>query len=184
LIWDYPSISGIKEFKADINFKLFGSINYYVRPSKKIRQLYFTPTIDTVDVMSSFRLVTDEEKDSIVSQLNRLYDAGKKAGFKDIYLTIVPNPVSVLEPNYEGFNYNRLLERVQQSPDLKVPYIDLMNDFNRLKQTVYSQTDSHWNWTGAYFWLDKFNNMLYKASSDTAQTTTSLAFPKHLPPSL
>ena len=179
LIWGIPAVSAIKEFKADVNYKLFGSTNYYVTPSKKIRQLYFTYTIDTTENMSSFKPVTKEEIDNIVIQLNRLYDAGKMAGFKNIYLTIVPNPVSVLEPDYNGFTYNKLLERVQQSPDLKITFIDLMNDFARLKQKVYSQTDSHWNWTGAYLWLDKFNDALLKANSDTARKITSSAFPKH-----
>jgi hypothetical protein len=163
--WDVSWFTPIKEFKADLNYKLFGAIddNKDVAIADSGKQLFFEPTVDTFSSMSSFKYLSDAEMDMLVGKINAIYQAGRKMGFGEIWLTIVPNPVSVLEPHHSGLVYNRLVERIQGSPKLQVPYIDLEPVFNQLKGGVYSTSDSHWNLKGAGIWLDKFNAELEKA---------------------
>ena len=95
-----------------------------------------------------------------MENLNKLYRDGKKAGFKDIYFTIVPNPVSIIEPDYKNLNYNNLVERIQQHSNLQIPVIDVVKDYSKSVISIYSKSDSHWNVTGVSIWLNKFNNSL------------------------
>ena len=158
-IWDITLFTPIKELKADINYKLFNSVddNTNVAVSEDGKQLLYEPTIDTSSNMSSFKYLSDSETDTLIDKLNAMYSEGKKMGFKKIYLTIIPNPVSILEPNYNGLGYNELLHRVESSAKLQIPYIDLEPVFNQLKGAVYLNSDSHWNFKGGYIWLSKFN---------------------------
>ncbi len=127
-----------------------------VKLSNDGRQLYFGPTIDTSKTTSSFHYASDAEVNGMVKKLNEIYFKGKELGFKKVLLTIVPNTVSILDPHYNGYRYNNLVARIQGSPELKLPFIDLVPDFTRLKNVVYDKSDSHWSWRGADLWMDKF----------------------------
>jgi hypothetical protein len=116
--------------------------------------------------MSSFKNVSVKEVDSLISRLNNIYDKGRQIGFKKIYLSIVPNPVSILEPKYDNLTYNNLVERLQHSSNLEMPYINLLPAFKQMKEQVYLSSDSHWNKKGAYVWLRMVNNELIKISKD------------------
>ncbi len=157
---DNSILSPIKELKADMNYKLFNAVDDNVKISDKGDQLFYTPTVDTLDIMSAFRFISDKEKDTLVSRLNSIYFNYKKNGFARVYLTIVPNPISMLSPNYHSLTYNHLLERIQNSPSLKMPFINLLPVFSREKNRVYLKSDSHWNHNGASIWQKEFNSRL------------------------
>lgn len=163
-VWDYPAFASLKEFKADMNYKLFNSIAPDVSISANSDQLYYTPTIDTSGIMSSFRLAGREEAAEVVGRLNLIQEAALKVGFAKVYFVIVPNTVSILEPNYKGLRYNGFAEQVLHSPDMKVQSFNLFPAFRRLNKTVFWPSDSHWNWNGAYLWLGMFNDELRKVN--------------------
>lgn len=167
---DYSFLTPIKEFKANLNYKLFNSVDKDVKLSKNGKQLFFAPTIDTSKISSSFQQVSNAEINIIVDRLNAVYLQAKKIGFNKIYLSIIPNPVSELEPNYDNFKYNNLITRVQNSHRLTVPYIDAFSLFSGVKAPVYSTSDTHWNWHGANIWLDKFNEELVKTIKEKDKT--------------
>lgn len=156
-VWDYSFFRPVKELKADLDYHLFHNTDVNVAISKDGKQLYYNTTIDTTDIVSAFRFITDEEKNNIIASLNRIYDNAKQYGFDRVYLTLVPNPVSILDPHFNGLHYNNLLNRVQNDPNLKMPFINLWPRFMQLQRKVYQKSDSHWNRYGANIWLQKFN---------------------------
>ena len=59
-IWDISLFTPIKEIKANINYKLFNTVDNDVKISKSGTQLHFySPTIDTSNNMSSFKNIPD-----------------------------------------------------------------------------------------------------------------------------
>ena len=81
-----------------------------------------------------------------------------KAGFDEVYLSIIPNKVSILSPDMG--KYNQLIERVQSDLNLKIPVIDTYSDFKKNPTKYYLKSDSHWTCEGRDIWLDKVNNIL------------------------
>jgi len=172
-IWDIALFTPIKELKAIINYKLLGRINDDVKLSSDKKQLFYSMTIDADKNTSSFKPVTDAELKLIVNRINLIYANSKKAGFKKTYLSIIPNPVSVIEPDYNGLSNNNLVDRIQNSPDLQMPKIDLLPAFKNAKQRVYAASDTHWNWTGAQLWLNLFNKELSNTVKESEQKANS-----------
>jgi hypothetical protein len=164
-IWDYQLFSTIKEFKANLNYKLnLVDKSVVIAPDKK--QLFYTPTIDTTQITSSFKNISDQEIETIVDRLNIMYDNAKKSGFDEAYLAMIPNPVSVLYPNYNGLKYNDLINRIQRSPKLKIKIVDAYSLFKKARTPVYSLSDTHWNPDGVHIWLNAFNSQLAKQSTE------------------
>ena len=165
-IWGYSFFTPIKKFKADINYKVFNVINSDVVLSPDKKHLFYTPTTDSSDSSSSFHPVSDDQIKFFIVELNQLYDHSKNLGFKEVYLALVPNPVSILSPNYHGLKYNNLLSRIQNSPDLRIPVIDIYSTFVNSPVEVYYRSDSHWNMDGAYLWFQKLNAILVSQSRE------------------
>jgi hypothetical protein len=163
-IWDISLFTSIKELKANMNYKLFKSIDKDVSISKDEKQLFYSPTIDTTESTSSFKSLTTGEIDTLINRLNTIYFNAKHLGFEEVYLSMIPNPVSVIEPDYKGLTYNHLVERIQSSAKLKIPFVDVFTNFKHMKKAVYSTSDTHWNMTGANIWLNKVNDELNKIS--------------------
>ena len=161
---DVSLFTPIKEFKSNINYKLFDRVDNYVKVSKDGKQLFYAPTIDTSDWMSSFKSLSDIEKDTLVRRLNRIYIKAKNSGFNKVYLSIIPNPVSIIDPHYDGLVYNDIVNRIQNDKNLKIPYIDVVPTFEVLKSKAYSPSDTHWSQFGAHVWLNKFNIELNKTA--------------------
>ncbi len=78
-------------------------------------------------------------------------------GFNEVYLSIIPNKVSILAPNLGDYNY--VLERIQQHPDLKAKYLDIYSIFKKQSQKVYSKSDTHWNCNGSSIWQGVVNDI-------------------------
>jgi len=165
--WDISLFTPIKEFKSNMNYKLFDKVDKNVKVSKDGKQLFYTPTIDTSNWMSSFKSLSEAEKDSLVIRLNKIFVKGKNLGFNKIYLSIIPNPVSIIDPNYNGLIYNDIVNRIQNDKNLKLPYIDIMPAFKVLKSKSYSPSDTHWSQYGADTWLNKFNSELSKITIES-----------------
>ncbi|WP_461448743.1 hypothetical protein [Mucilaginibacter sp.] len=161
-LWDYSIFSPIKEFKAWINYKLFNIVDKDVVVASNRKQLFYVITTDSSQTTSSFKLFSDKRINFLVDNLNKVSAQAIKMGFDKVYLTIVPNPVSILEPGYLKLKYNHLTARFQNSPQLHVTYINLIPVLTKNKNKVYYRSDTHWNNTGAGIWLNLFNAELAK----------------------
>jgi hypothetical protein len=158
-LFDYAIFTPLKELKAQLNYSVFNRTNQDVVVSKTRRQLYYAPTIDTAATTSSFKKLAPGELDRIVANLNRVYKHYRRVGFKQVYLAVMPNPVTVLEP--ELSNYNKLIPRLQQHPALQVPVIDAYTNLQRHKALpIYRVSDSHWDKDGFLLGVAQIDSVL------------------------
>lgn len=159
-IWESSIFTPIKEFKAQLNYKLFNRVNKDVAVSPDKKYLLYYPTIDSSSIYSSFKNISEPDIDTIVNNLNQIYFHYKKLGFTEIYLSLVPNPVTILYPDYNNYRYNQLIPRIENSPLLKMPFIDIYSDFKKSKIPLYRVSDTHWNRSGFNLWVNKVNSIL------------------------
>jgi lysophospholipase L1-like esterase len=162
-LWESKAFTPIKELRALINQRLFNRIDNYVSIGTDGKYLLFSETIDKKGfAASSFQEINDLEIDTLVDRLNSFYFEYKKKGFDEVYLSIIPNPVTILYPNYKGFKYNNLIPRLQQNKKLEIKLIDVFQDFKNSPFQIYQNSDTHWNTNGRNLWLNKINEELSK----------------------
>ena len=143
-----------RELKARLTYDWFDRVSTGVSVSNDGRHLFLRSDTDTTKTLNaSFSRLTDGEVDALVDSVNAVADQYKKLGFDDVYLSIIPNKASILETGRS--DYNRLIERVQQSPELRVTPIDVFSPYRKAKPSPYLLSDTHWNCTGRAIWLDQ-----------------------------
>ncbi|GAB3643197.1 hypothetical protein [Spirosoma arcticum] len=143
-----------KELKARLTFDWFDREYASVSVSNNGRHLFLRSDTDTTKTLnSSFSRLTDREVNTLVDSVNAVADRYKQLGFDAVYLSIIPNKASILETGRS--DYNRLVERVQQSPKLRVPTIDAFGPYRRTQSSPYLLSDTHWNCTGRAIWIDE-----------------------------
>ena len=147
-----------KEWKAAINLNWFGRHNDQIAISPDKQNILFCWDTDSTRITSSFKYLPDNELKKLIQQVNQTNDYYKNQGFDDVYLSIIPNKTSIVAPNMG--EYNHLVERVQQHPLLKTPFIDSWTPFSQHPQAIYSLSDTHWNCTGQAMWLEKMNEVI------------------------
>lgn len=148
----------LKEWKAWVNCKIFGRIDDKVMLSKDGKNILYQVDAQPKGITSSFDVISEEEINKIVENLNDTYTYYKKAGFDEVYLTIAPNKTSILGTDLGV--YNHLIERVQQNTNLKMPFFDVYSPFKNSKKMLYGVGDTHWNCEGKQIWLDEVNEKL------------------------
>ncbi|RYD75131.1 MAG: hypothetical protein EOP53_17015 [Sphingobacteriales bacterium] len=160
-IFEASLFTGIKKIRATINFDFLKTPNKDVLISPDNKYMLYQQTIDPASMTSSFTPISDNEIDTVVSRLNQIYGQYMAMGFREVYLSIIPNTVSILYPDLNGYKYNNLILRIQNHPSLKIPIIDIYSEFKKTKAyPVFLQTDTHWNMNGAFLWLNTFNRTL------------------------
>jgi len=159
-VWETALFSPIKEFKANINNRWFERTDEKVCINRQKQQLYFAETVDTSFYGSSFRFISDNQIERSIINLNNLYAYFKNLGFDEVYLTIIPNPVSVIDPTYKGMQYNQLVPRILENKKLLMKTINVYDEFKQNPQQYYQASDTHWNAAGVSVWLQKFNAAL------------------------
>ncbi len=119
-------------------------------------RLFLTETIDSKDICSSYSAITDEEYNNIRNNMNVLYDYYREEGFDEMYISVIPNPVTILEP--EG--YNGLIPRLQNDTALRMKFIDVYSVFKETDKYIYRPGDTHWNDNGIQLWIQTVNDTL------------------------
>ena len=143
-----------KELKARLTYHWFNRVSTGVSVSTDGRHLFLRSDTDTSKVRnSSFARLTDREVNALVDSVNAVADRYERLGFDEVYLSIIPNKASILETGRS--DYNRLIERVQRSPKLRVKIIDIFSLYRNAKPSPYMLSDTHWNCTGRAIWLDQ-----------------------------
>lgn len=143
-----------RELKASLNLNLFGRVAPTVGISQDQNHLFAGLDTDTTKHRnSSFAPLSDTELNALIDSVNATADRYRTLGFDAVYLSIIPNKASILDPT-QG-RYNHLIERVESHPRLRVPVISVYQDYKRQPANVYALGDSHWNCTGRTVWIEE-----------------------------
>ncbi len=159
-LFDYTIFEPFKELKARLNYELFGRMEKNVTMIPDQTYLFFLETIDPASTYSSFTPINDEQVSQIVATLDSTYVYYRARGFDEVYCSIIPNPVSIVCPNYKP--YNNIIRRVQDHPGLIMPMINIIDSLEKAQVQVYLNCDSHWNANGFNIWVNEFNKYLGK----------------------
>lgn len=162
-LFDYSFFTPVKELKASLNQRVFGRVDPEIKISRDEEFLFYAPTVDSGVNTSSFEDIDENEIRKIVTNLNSIRQHYLNMGFDHVYLSMIPNPVSVIEPEYS--NYNMLIKQIQNNKDLQVPYFDIFDEIKKNPKKYYYKTDSHWNYDGFELWLNLLNKELEKINN-------------------
>ena len=157
ILFGYDAMQRIREWKADVNYKLFNRIDENVRLNKTEEHLlYYLPS--EPGISSGFDVIEDEEIDNLVKKVNATYKYYKFLGFDKVILSIIPNKTSILGKDLG--TYNELLLRIQRHKGLIMPVINVYDSFEEMGENSYAKGDSHWSCTGQESWLKLTNASL------------------------
>lgn len=148
----------VKEWKSDFNHHIFGRVGSGVTLVNDERDVVYYMDTDTPEVTSAFTPVRRTELDSMITNLNASRNFVDSLGFDHVILSIIPNKVSVLNPDYG--TYNNLISKIYSHPRLNMPYIDVLADFRKMGRAAYLKGDSHWTCEGQALWLNKVNALI------------------------
>ena len=159
-IFNYSFITGLFKSKAALNYYLFDRASGDVVISKNHDFLFLKQTVQPYDIYSSYDRIVDNEIDRLVENFNRIYDHYRATGFDEVYLSIIPSPATIMQP--EG--YNRLIPRIQGSKKLRMKIIDAYGLFTSTKELCYRPGDTHWNNKGLNKWVKLVNDTLVETA--------------------
>ena len=142
-----------KEVKASLTLNWFDRTSTGVSLSRDGKNIFLNLDTDTTKKLnSSFSRLNDQEVNALVDSINSVAGRYRQLGFDAVYLSLIPNKASILEPN-RG-TYNHLIERIQQHPNLHVPFVDTYDVYKSSRQSPYLISDTHWTCEGRQMWLD------------------------------
>lgn len=147
-----------REWKAWLNWKLFGRIDEKVILSKDGQHILYYLDAQPSGITSCFDKISEAEIKALVQNVNETNNYYKSLGFDEAYLSIIPNKTSILASDLG--KYNHLIERIQQSSILEMPYLDVYKPIKSSKTLLYDIGDTHWNCKGKQIWIDEVNHKL------------------------
>jgi hypothetical protein len=162
-LFNYDIFLWFRELKASLNLNIFGRIEDEVVLSKDKQQIFYADEADSTNSKSAFYPMDDSEIELFVENINQTKLKYLQAGFDEVYLSIIPNKVSILSPDLG--NYNNLIERIQEDKQLQISFIDTYSVFKKSPQKYYLKSDTHWTCDGREVWLQKVNSILNDSNS-------------------
>jgi hypothetical protein len=157
-LFSYDLFLTFREVKATLNQVFFARVEKKVVLSKDEESIFFSEEALQRDAHSAFYPFSAEEKNALVQNINAVQERYLKAGFDEVYLSLIPNKVSIVSPNLGS--YNHLIEQIQTDTSLKMPFIDTFVEFKKDPSQYYLKSDSHWTCAGRDIWLSKVNKIL------------------------
>lgn len=157
-IFNYDFFLWFREIKALINLKLFNRTEDEVVLSKDKSAIFYEDEADSTNYRSAFYPVNQKEIDLFVANINLTREKYLTMGFNEVYLSIVPNKVSLYNTNLGKRNY--LISRIQNDKRVEVPIIDVYSHYIKSPKIFYLKSDTHWNCEGRAVWLEKVNLIL------------------------
>lgn len=140
-----------KEIKAKLTLDWFSRASVNVSLSRDDQHIFLDSDTDAATPLSSFSDLSDQEVNALVDSVNATATYYKNLGFDEVYLSIIPNKVTIVEP--QRGRYNHLIERIQNSPNLRVPTINVYDAYKRAPVSPYLTGDTHWTCAGRATWL-------------------------------
>lgn len=162
LLFNSPFFMRFKELKAQLMLSGFGRVPGAVI-SHNQQHLFYEAEADTSYVLSAFRHLTDRKIDELVANLNDIRQYYLLMGFDEVYICMIPNKVTILEPNHGPYNHQ--IERIEANPALEVPVISTIDTLRNHKEW-YHLGDGHWNNQGKRFWLRRVNSLVAQWTSN------------------
>jgi hypothetical protein len=156
-LFGYDFTLKVKELKALFNLKILNKVDDKVKLSKNKKHLLYYLDVNP-GISSSFDIVSDNEIENLIKNVNITYDNYKRMGFDEVYLSIIPNKTSILGKDLG--EYNQLVNRVEGNEKLRMPIISIINDFEKGHEAMYAKGDTHWSCEGKKIWTDKVNAIL------------------------
>ena len=155
-LFNYNFIIPMFETKAALNYYVFNRASGDVVISRDRNFLFLKETVSLTDIGSSYVPLTDADITWMVDNFNKIYDHYKENGFSEVYLSMIPNSATIMQPD----GYNNLIPGIQQDKRLKIKIINVYNAFKNSPVTLYQPGDTHWNSKGRQLWLDLVNEKL------------------------
>ncbi len=155
-LFNYQAIVPLFQSKAVINYYVFNRASGDVVISNDRQFLFLKETVSKTDVGSSYVALEHEDIEKLVYNLNELYDHYKKTGFKEVYISLIPNSATIMQPD----GYNNLIPMIQNHPRLRMKVINVYDAFKKSDEVLYLSGDTHWNLKGRQKWLDIVNGVL------------------------
>jgi len=171
LLFSNEAVLQIKETKAAMNRLVFGRIAAEVEefPEKKMLLQRMTTDMDYM-YMSAFRPLSKEKEDEYVRNMGSMVKHFKALGVDSVAFAFIPNPVSVIAPDYKNRSYNQLIPRLEQRiSETGAGCISVFDEFSVKKEKVFRRGDTHWNVSGEKIWLEKAHKWLRGNLSDMAK---------------
>ena len=155
-LFDYNFIRPAFEYKAALNYYVFNRASGDVVISNDRKFLFYKETVSRDDEGSSYYPISVADAKHIVDILNTVYDHYKAAGFSEVYVSLIPNSATIMQPD----GYNALIPMVQNDVRLKMKVIDIYTVFKNSKEANFLPGDTHWSFKGKQKWLDMVNERL------------------------
>jgi hypothetical protein len=155
-LFNYNLFSAPRKIKALLNYRYFDRASGDVILSSDKKYLLLKETVSKQGWSSSYAEVSRETIINTVMMLNQVYQHYKADGFDEVYLSIIPNPASILQPKH----YNGLIPAIQCNPLLQMKCIDIYTPFTKTKEEIYRHGDTHWNNNGMSMWVDEVNKAI------------------------
>ena len=159
-LFNYDFFLWFRELKATLNLDIFGRTEDEVVLSKDKQNIFYADEADVNNSKSAFYNVNDADIDLFVKNINDTRNKYLALGFEGIYLSIIPNKVSIISPDLGNYNY--LIKRIEGHKLLQTPFIDTYTIFKKSPQKYYLKSDTHWTCEGRAVWLQKVNSILAK----------------------
>jgi hypothetical protein len=156
-LFGFDFILNLKELKASINEQIFHRVDPKVVLSADKESIFYYLDSEA-GATSGYEPISEAEIFRLVYNMNLSYAHYKSLGFEEIYLSIIPNKSSILEPGKT--TYNHLIERIEQHESLQMPVLSIFQAFKKLGKPAYELGDSHWSCTGQNIWLNTVNHKL------------------------
>ncbi len=157
-LYDYEYFIPVKELKAQINYSLFRRIPKDVSVSTDEKYLFLSETTVPWYEASSFCTVNEQRIQIVTALINQVTARYKRNGFDEVYFSLIPNPVSIVDAN--RMTYNHKIEMLEKAHGLEAKYISVYNTFRDTKEKIYRNDDSHWNGKGLQLWVDEVNRTI------------------------
>lgn len=156
ILFDDKMFTPLKELKAAFNYHVLNRLPKEVAVSTDKKRLLLGVTVDTSLHESSFNPKSNPDIEAISQRINDASNYYKSIGFKQVFLAIIPNPVSVYDEH--RMPYNHLTERIEQTTSL--PVISVYNRIKKDKRNLFYVSDAHWNPLGFDIWVMQANSVL------------------------
>ncbi len=157
-LFNYQFIMPIFQSKAALNYYAFSRASGDVVISDDKNYLFLKETVSYTDAGSSYIPIPDAEIEKLTVNLNIIYEYYIKSGFTEVYLAIIPNSATIVQPK----GYNNFIPRLQQAVSLKMKVIDSYSFFKSADHEYCYHGDSHWNYWAKQNWLALVNKELVK----------------------
>jgi hypothetical protein len=160
-LYGYRFWDEVKFAKASLTYYLFKRAVGDAVVSDDGNRLFLKETLDETGRASSYYSFDLPELQKMFINLNATCAYYKADGFDEVYLSLIPNPVTILQP----LHYNNLIPALQQQDSLKCMHIiDIYSLFSKEPNPgkLFRIGDTHWSHQGIQIWLNTVNAELKK----------------------